>query len=52
MAQLAQRLGFYLTNTLAGHVELFTHFFKRMIGVHIDAEAHAQHLSLARRQLR
>src|ERR1700744_2903103 len=52
MTQLAQRLGFYLTDPLAGDIELLTHLFERVVGVHIDAETHAQHLGLARRQLR
>src|SRR5580658_7168391 len=52
MAQLAQCLGFDLTNALAGHIELLTDFLERVIRVHIDAEAHAQHFGFARRQLR
>ena len=48
MPQLPQRLRFNLPDTLAGHVELLAHFFQRVVGVHVDAEAHAQHLGLAR----
>src|SRR6056297_1368412 len=49
VAQLAQGLGLYLPDALAGDVELLADFFQRMVGVHVDAEAHAQHLGLARR---
>ena len=38
MAQFTQRLRFDLTDTFAGNVELFTHFFQRVVGVHIDSE--------------
>ena len=48
MLQLAQRLGFDLTNALSGHRELLADFFQRVVGVHADAEAHAQHAFLAR----
>src|SRR5258706_16084428 len=50
MAQLAQRFGFYLPDALARDVELLANFFERVIGVHLDAETHAQHLGLARRE--
>src|SRR5437879_10294244 len=50
MLQLAQRLGLDLTNTLARHRELLADFFQGVVGVHADAEAHAQHAFLARRQ--
>src|SRR5688572_31116650 len=46
--ELAQRLGFYLADALAGDVELLADLLQRVVGVHFDAEAHAQHLSLAR----
>src|SRR5699024_8115744 len=52
MAQLSQRLGLYLANALAGDVELLADLFKGVVGVHVDAEAHAQHLGLARSQPR
>ena len=42
MTQLTQRLRFDLTDTFAGNVELFTHFFQRVVGVHIDTETHTQ----------
>ena len=50
MAQLAQGLGFDLADALAGDVELLADFFQRVVGVHFDAEAHAQHLGFPRRQ--
>ena len=48
MLQLAQRLGLDLADALAGHRELLADFFERMVGVHADAEAHAQDAFLAR----
>ncbi len=50
MLQLAQCLGFDLANTFARHAELLADFFQRVVGVHADAEAHAQHAFLARGQ--
>src|SRR5690606_23158495 len=50
MAELAQGLGFDLADALAGDVELLADFFQRVIRVHVDAEAHAQDLGLARRE--
>ena len=50
MFQLAERLGLDLANAFARHRELLADFFQRMIGVHADPEAHAQHAFLARRQ--
>ena len=41
VAKLAQGLGFDLTDTLTGHVELLAHFLKGVVGVHVDTEAHA-----------
>ena len=43
VAQLAQCLGFDLTNTLTGNVELFTNLLKGVVGIHIDTETHAQY---------
>jgi hypothetical protein len=51
VTQLAQGLGFDLADALAGDVELLADFFQRVVGVHFDAEAHAQHLGFARRQV-
>src|SRR5436309_7585309 len=50
MLQLAQRLRLDLPDALARHAELLPDLFQRMIGVHADAEAHAEHPFLARRQ--
>ena len=47
MLQLADRLGFDLANALARDVELFADFFERVVGAHLDAETHAQHLGFA-----
>src|SRR5471030_301743 len=44
VAQLAQRLGFDLTNPFTGHVELLTNLLKGVVGIHVDTEAHAQNL--------
>ena len=48
MAQLAQCFGFDLADSFAGNVELFTHFFKSVIRIHIDTEAHAKNLCFPR----
>ena len=50
MTQLPERLRLDLADSLAGHVELFADLFERVIGVHVDAEAHTQHLGFARRE--
>src|SRR5215475_4897248 len=50
MLELAQCLGLDLTDALARHRELLTDLFQRVVGVHADTEAHAQHAFLARRQ--
>src|SRR5690606_34947360 len=44
MPQLAQRLRLDLADALARDVELLADLFERVVGVHVDAEAHAQHL--------
>ncbi|MDX6463695.1 MAG: hypothetical protein QOE55_7392, partial [Acidobacteriaceae bacterium] len=43
MLQLPQRLRLDLANTLSGHRELLPNLFQRVVGVHADAEAHAEH---------
>ena len=43
MLQLAQRLRFDLADALSRHRELLADFFQRVVGVHADAEAHAEH---------
>src|SRR5258708_6373710 len=48
MLQLAQRLGLDLADALAGNRELLADFLQRVVGVHADAEAHAQHAFLTR----
>src|ERR1700746_135798 len=48
--ELAQGLGLDLPYALAGDRELLADLFERMVGVHADAEAHAQHALLARRE--
>jgi hypothetical protein len=48
MLQLPQRLRLDLADAFAGNRELLADFFQRVVGVHADAEAHAQHAFLAR----
>ena len=48
--ELAQRLRLDLADALARHAELLADLLERVVGVHADAEAHAQHALLARRQ--
>src|SRR5256886_8083754 len=50
VAQLAQRLGLDLPYALARDVELLADLLQRVVGGHLDAEAHAQPLGLARRE--
>jgi hypothetical protein len=52
MLQLAQRFGLDLADAFARHRELLADFFQRVVGVHADAdaEAHAQHALLVRRE--
>src|ERR1700687_3972680 len=52
LAQLAQRLGLYLTNTFARDGELLADLFEGAVGLLADAEAHAQDLLFAWRQRR
>src|SRR6266849_3737103 len=52
MLQLAQRLRFDLPDALSGHTELLADFFERVVGVHADAEAHAEYAFFARGQRR
>src|ERR1041384_2518315 len=44
MAQLAERLGFDLPDTLARHLEVLTHFLESVVALLADAEAHAEDL--------
>src|SRR5215208_5757965 len=48
MLQLAQRLGLDLPDAFARHRELLADFLQRVVGVHPDSKAHAQHALLAR----
>src|SRR6476619_735618 len=48
--ELAQRLRLDLADALAGYRELLADLLEGVVGVHADAEAHAQHALLARRQ--
>src|SRR5271157_5932327 len=48
MFQFAQRLGLDLADAFARDRELLADFLERMVGVHADAESHAQHALLAR----
>src|SRR5262245_27190136 len=50
MAQLAQRLGLDLADALAGHGEVLAHLFQRVLAAVAEAEAHLDHLLLARSQ--
>ena len=52
MAQFSQGLRLNLADALSGYVELFTHLFKRVIRIHVDTEAHPEHLSFSSRQAR
>ena len=52
MLQLPERLRFDLPDTFARYAELLADFFQRMIRIHADAEAHAQHPLFAGRQAR
>ena len=47
MPQLPQGLGLDLADAFAGDVELLADLFQGVVGVHVDAEAHAQDLGLA-----
>src|SRR5690606_41396319 len=46
--ELPERLRLDLADTLAGDRELLANLFERVVGVHADAEAHAQNALLAR----
>ena len=48
MFELAQRLGLDLADAFTRDRELLADFFQRVIGVHADAEAHAQHTLFSR----
>lgn len=46
--ELAERFGFNLANAFAGNRELLADFFQRVIRVHADTKAHAQHAFFTR----
>src|SRR5690349_2152976 len=46
--ELPERLGLDLPDAFAGDRELLPDFLQRVVGVHADAEAHAQHALLSR----
>ena len=48
--QLAQGFGLDLADAFAGDAELLADLFERVVGVHADAEAHAQDAFFARCQ--
>src|SRR5690242_9669991 len=50
MLQFPERLRLDLPDALAGDRKLLADFLQRVVGVHADAETHAQHALLARRQ--
>ena len=50
MLQLAQGLRLDLADALAGHRELLADLLEGVVGIQADAEAHAQHALLARRE--
>src|ERR1700677_2581173 len=52
VAKLAQCLRLYLADAFARDVELLADLLEGVIGIHVDAEAHAQHLRFSRRELR
>src|SRR5713101_8138494 len=51
MAQLAQRLGFDLTNTFARHGKMLANFLKRVLrSCSAETKTHLDHLLFARRE--
>src|SRR5215472_520267 len=50
MAELPERLGLDLPDALAGHFEVLTHLFQRVVRLLPDAEPHPEDLLLARGQ--
>src|SRR5690606_12138760 len=50
VTQLAQRLRLDLADALAGDLEVLTDLLEGVVGLLADAEAHAEHLLLARRE--
>ena len=50
VAELAERLRLDLADALAGDLEVLTDLFEGVVALLADAEAHPEHLLLARRQ--
>ena len=50
VTQLAQRLGFDLTDALTGDVELFADLFQSVVGIHINTKTHTQNFGFTRGQ--
>src|SRR5436190_24382954 len=48
MLELAQRLGLDLADALTRDRELLADLFQRVVGIHADAETHAENALLAR----
>ena len=48
MPKFSQCFRFDLANSLSRYIELFANFLERMVGVHVDAETHAQNFGLSR----
>ncbi len=48
MLQFAKRLRLDLANALAGNRKQLANFFKRVIGIHANAETHTQHALFTR----
>src|SRR4051812_38243026 len=47
MTQLDEGLGLYLADAFARQLEMLADFFQRVLGLHVDAEAHPQNLRFA-----
>ena len=50
VAQFPKRFCFDLPNAFSRYGELPPDFFKRMVGIHIDAKTHTEHLGFAFRE--
>ena len=50
MAQLTERFGFDLSNTLSGYVEVLSNFLKGVVTLLADAKPHPENLFFAGRQ--
>jgi oligoribonuclease NrnB/cAMP/cGMP phosphodiesterase (DHH superfamily) len=50
VAQLAESLCFNLADPFAGHIELLSNFFERVVTRHLDTKTHPKHLRFTRSQ--